>query len=107
MRWTGATWQAVPVHGADAGFYGITVAPGGAVWAVGGSLNGTLAMRWTGSAWAEVPVATGNSPEANGALASVGFSSQTDGWAVGQLTETGVHAGTWPLIVHCDGTAWN
>lgn len=107
MRWTGAAWQAVPVPGAKAGFYGITVAPGGAVWAVGGLLNGTLAMRWTGSAWVEVPVPTGDSPEANGSLLSVAFSSPTDGWAVGGLTETSVHAGIWPLIVHCDGTAWN
>ena len=87
--------------------YGVTVAPGGAVWAVGGSLTGTVAMRWTGSVWAEVPVPTGDSPEANGGLASVAFSSPTDGWAVGNITETGAHAGTWPLIVHSDGTAWN
>lgn len=107
MRWTGVTWQAVPVPGAEAGFYGVTVAPGGAVWAVGGSLTGTVAMRWTGSAWAKVPVPTGDSPEANGGLASVAFSSPTDGWAVGNITETGAHAGTWPLIVHSDGTAWN
>jgi hypothetical protein len=106
MRWTGTTWQQVHASG-KAGFAGVTVAPGGDVWAVGGADAGTLAMRWTGGAWAEVPVPTGHSATANGTLFSVAFSSPTDGWAVGGLTETGAHAGNWPLIVHCDGTAWN
>jgi hypothetical protein len=67
-RWTGATWQAVPAAGAGASFCGVTAAPGGEVWAVGGQDNGTLAMRWTGSACARVSIPAGNSTKANGTL---------------------------------------
>jgi hypothetical protein len=112
MRWTGVTWQAVPVPpGGKSDFFGVTVAPGGTAWAVGGADVGLLAMRWTGSAWAETPVPNADSPdEANGStLTSVAFSSPTDGWAVGVDWVTGTikHAGDWPLIVHGDGTSWN
>jgi hypothetical protein len=109
MRWTGATWQKVHVPGGKAGFCGVTVAPGGAVWAVGSGDGGPVAMRWTGGAWAEVPVPTGAFLEANGGVCGVAFSSPTDGWAVGAalLANTGKQAGYRPLIVHWDGTAWN
>lgn len=109
MRWTGATWQKVHVPGGKAGFGGVTVAPDGTVWAVGGGDAGALAMRWTGGAWAKVPVPTGAFPEASGPLSGVAFSSPTYGWAVGaaSLTNTGKQAGYRPLIVHWDGTAWN
>ena len=109
MRWTGAAWQAVPVPGPKAGFYGVTIAPGGDVWAVGGDASGALAMRWTGSAWDSVPVPEDLGPAANGALTGVAFSSPTDGWAVGVdwVTGRGAQQENLPLIVHWDGTAWN
>jgi hypothetical protein len=109
MRWTGATWQAVPVPGPKAGFYGVTIAPGGAVWAVGGDASSALAMRWTGSAWDSVPVPEDLGPAANGALTGVAFSSTADGWAVGVdwVTGRGGQQENLPLIVHWDGTAWN
>jgi hypothetical protein len=109
MRWTGATWQAVPVPGPQAGFYGVTIAPGGAVWAVGGDASGALAMRWTGSAWVSVPVPEDLGPAANGALTGVAFSSLADGWAVGVdwVAGRGKQRENLPLIVHWDGTGWN
>jgi hypothetical protein len=104
--WTGAAWQALiaPGAGSGAGFYGVTLAPGGEMWAVGGRDNGVLAMRWTGSAWAGIPLPAGSGPQASGVLAGVAFSSSGDGWAVGTYL-----AGKefWPLILHWDGTAWN
>jgi hypothetical protein len=65
MRWTSATWQAVPAPGPKAGFDRVTIAPGGAVWAVGGDASGALArtgrggqqenlpliVHWDGTAW--------------------------------------------------------
>ena len=109
MRWTGATWQAVPVPGPKAGFDGVTIAPGGAVWAVGGDASGALAMRWTGGAWDSVPVPEDLGPAANGGLTGVAFSSPADGWAVGVdwVTGRGGQQENLPLIVHWDGTAWN
>lgn len=109
VRWTGATWQAVPVPGPKGGFFGVTVAPGGAVWAVGGTGSVALAMKWTGSAWASVPVPDDVVPGASGALVGVAFSSPTDGWAVGVNFETGKGGQPeyLPLIVHWDGTAWD
>jgi hypothetical protein len=109
MRWTGATWQAMPVPGPKGGFYGVTIAPGGAVWAVGGDAIGAVAMRWTGSAWDSVPVPEDLGPAANGTLNGVAFSSPADGWAVGVdwVTGRGARQENLPLIVHWDGTAWN
>jgi hypothetical protein len=65
MRWTSATWQAVPAPGPKAGFDRVAIAPGGAVWAVGGDASGALArtgrggqqenlpliVHWDGTAW--------------------------------------------------------
>jgi hypothetical protein len=109
MRWTGATWQEVHVPGGRADIGGVTVAPDGTVWAVGGGDAGVLAARWTGSAWAVMPVPTGWYPDNDSALSSVTFSSPTYGWAVGVdwVPGTGKHSGDWPLIVHWDGTNWN
>lgn len=109
MRWTGLTWQAVRVPVNKSGLNGVTVAPGGTVWAVGGTDAGVLALRWTGGAWAGLPVPTGQYPAENGELTSVAFSSPAYGWAVGDefVTGTGSHSGDWPLIVHWDGTTWN
>jgi hypothetical protein len=109
MRWTGATWQAKPVPSPKAGFYGVTIAPGGAVWAVGGDASGAVAMRWTGSAWDSVPVLENLGPAANGTLTGVAFSSPADGWAVGVdwVIGRGEQQENLPLIVHWDGTAWN
>jgi hypothetical protein len=106
MRWTGAAWQSLPVTGAGADFLGVTVAPGGQVWAVGTRAGGAMTMMWTwtGSAWARVPFPAGNGPQANGILAGAAFSSSWDGWAVGTYL-TG--AKPWPLILHWDGTVWN
>jgi hypothetical protein len=108
MRWTGAAWQAVPAPGANGGFYSVTIAPGPAVWAVGGGDAGPLAMRWTGTSWAQVPAPIGDNPQATGGLADVAFSAPSDGWAVGTywIASQGSQQ-NWPLIIHWNGTAWN
>jgi hypothetical protein len=107
MRWTGTTWQAVPVPVKVAGLYGVTVAADGTAWAVGGTPDGLLATRWTGRAWETVSVPIGTFPDANGALKGVAFDSATDGWAVGFWAPNSDNKAVKPLIVHWDGMSWN
>jgi hypothetical protein len=53
LRWNGTTWSSVasPSPGRIAVLDGVSVAPGGGVWAVGSSDGHTLLLRWNGTAW--------------------------------------------------------
>jgi hypothetical protein len=108
MRWTGTTWQAVPVPGVKAaGLEGVTVAADGTAWAVGGTADGLLSVRWTGSTWETESVPIGDFPDSNGTLDGVAFDSSADGWAVGFWAPNSGNKPAKPLIVHWDGASWN
>jgi hypothetical protein len=106
MRWTGTTWQAVPVPVPAGELDGVTTAPGGTVWAVGATNTGPLAVTWADGGWARVPIPP--DPNSHDSLGAVAFSAAADGWAVGahQVTSHGTTI-TEPLILHWNGTAWN
>jgi hypothetical protein len=98
MKWTGKAWEKVTVSApAGAGLNAVTFAPGGTAWAAGVtslSARNTLIVKWNGKEWARVASpGTGN-------LDGLGFSSASDGWAVGTT-------GSDTLILHWNGSAWS
>jgi len=93
-HWDGASWSLMPsqsVTGDDA-FFGVSAVTGqGNVWAVGGSLAGTISQplleRWNGSAF--VPVSTPSQGATGAELDSVLAMSPNDVWTVGRSGSSG------------------
>ena len=83
-------------------FNSVTVLTACDVWAVGGSLSGTLIEHWTGGpTWTTV---ASPSPGDSSELTAVRAVSATDIWAVGWYkTSSGTQL---TLIEHWDGSAW-
>ncbi|HEX9990875.1 MAG TPA: S-layer homology domain-containing protein [Chloroflexia bacterium] len=111
MRYTNGQWQVVPSpnvgFGWDNYLVGVSVAPGGDVWAVGyywqGSAGfGALAMRYTGGQWQLVtpPVVGAEGDFLNGVTAI----SSDDVWAVG-TTNIGDEYKT--LTLHYTNGQWH
>lgn len=100
LKLTGTTWKPVPVSApAGANLDAVTYAPGGTAWAAGQTsvfTGRTVVMRWNGSAWTRVASA---SPTSSDALAGLGFSAASYGWAVGA-------SGSSTLVLHWNGSTW-
>jgi hypothetical protein len=106
LHWDGTEWNAVqePIDGT---LNGISVLPGGEIWAVG-VLGGsdptayqTLTLHWNGVAWSVVP--SPNIGTATNSLKAVKAISTNDVWAVGTYVSNST---TLNLAMHWDGTQW-
>jgi hypothetical protein len=103
MRWNGSEWKiaSFPLHSAHDILSGMAAGPGGAVWAVGASLNSAdtsstpISMLWNGKAWRKVPVPG----PADSFLAGAAFIPGGTAWAVGGTTGATV-------VMRWTGTAW-
>jgi hypothetical protein len=100
-----------PVGASGADLVAVTAVSPTDAWAVGYANTGTttfrgvpLAEHFDGTRWslaATAPVPAGDDVR----LAAVGFSSASDGWAVGTDTSLATGTGT-SLIEHFNGTSW-
>lgn len=108
MEWNGRKLAEVVVPGSDAWtgqLYGVTTAPGGATFAVGGwNVDGAaypepLIVQRSGSVWqvATLP----KIPTAR--LSGVWARTATDAWAVGTID---FDSAPKPLVLHYDGVSW-
>jgi WD40 repeat protein len=103
-------WHSAPDDGAG-GLNAVAVLPGGEAWAVGrtnGTPARTLIKRWDGTRWVQAPSPSVDLAENN--LYGIAGRAANDIWAVGSYytpSHSGpVAAGSKPLVLHWDGTAW-
>jgi hypothetical protein len=103
-------WHSAPDDGAG-GLNAVAVLPGGEAWAVGrtnGTPARTLIKRWDGTRWVQAPSPSVDLAENN--LYGIAGRAANDIWAVGSYytpSHSGpVAAGSKPLALHWDGTAW-
>jgi hypothetical protein len=109
-RWDGKRWASLPPAEPETEglLAGLAADGAGGLWAVGvaygaGGEGRPLAEYWNGAVWRPVPV-----PHTAGrgeALAGVTALAPDDVWAVGTSSPPD-GAGTRPLVLHWDGTAW-
>jgi hypothetical protein len=103
LHWNGFTWKDVTFPSdtsSDVQLSGVAAVSPSTAWIAGSGPGGTPEMlRWDGATLTQVTL-----PIATGRLDSVRARGPSDVWAVGAQTTS---AGTTPLILHFDGTAWH
>lgn len=100
-RWSGSSWQTMrlPTTSRTAPYTldDVSAAAANDVWAVGGSVAGTLLEHWNGKRWSRLA-----SPDRWAEFSGVAALSRHDVWLVGML----VRGKAKMLVEHWNGRAW-
>jgi hypothetical protein len=105
-RWNGSSWQTMrlptPSRTSPYTLSDVSAVAANDVWAVGGSVAGTLIEHWNGKSWSRIA-----SPDLRAELSGVAAISRHDVWLVGYLN-TYKHGapGLTVLTEHWNGRAW-